>query len=445
MNPNSLNRRAFLRGAGAILGLPALEALTPVTAFAQSTPDRPLRMAFCFVPNGVHMGHWRPESAGNLGDFPATLKPLEAYKQHLNVLTGLTQKNAFALGDGPGDHARSSAVWLTGVHPRKTSGENIQVGISADQLAAKYLKEKTRFASLELGCERGGLSGDCDSGYSCAYSNSISWTGPSTPNAKETRPRAVFERLFGSIAAHEDAAAAAKRRRLEHSVLDYVLEEADSLQQRLSQRDRMKLDEYLTSVRDIERRLVAMEKGEGRKVVVGQAPTTPEDFGEHIRLMGDMMVLAFQADLTRVCTLMFANEGSNRSYRQIGISDGHHEISHHGKDEAKLAKKRAIDEYHTLQLAYILKRLKETDDLGAPLLERTMLVYGGGISDGDRHNHDDLPILFAGGDGKAFRTGRHIVYENGTPMGNLLISMLDRMGIRGETLGDATGPLPGLF
>lgn len=443
MNPIRIDRRTLLRGIGACVALPMLEIMTPLTAFAQAS-SRPLRMAFMFVPNGINMEHWRPTNPGPLPDaLPKTLASLNDLRSEISLISGLTQRNAFALGDGPGDHARSSAVWLTGVHPTKTTGADIHVGLSCDQLAAKLAKHKTKFASLELGCERGTLAGDCDSGYACAYSNAISWSGPSTPVAKETNPRAVFERLFGTDNTDEDAQSRAQRARYNLSVLDFVKEEADSLSSRLGNRDQQKLDEYLTAIRDIELRLAEFEKAQTLH------PTMPNptgtDFGDQIRLMGDMMVLAFQADLTRICTFMLANEGSNRPYRMLGITDGHHEISHHGDDQAKLDKKQQIDAYHVEQLAYVLRKLKSTPDVEGTLLDNTMLVYGGGISDGNRHNHDDLPILLAGRAGGALKPGVHRVVPNGTPLNNLYVSMLDRMGIHGETLGDANGPLDGLF
>lgn len=436
----------MLRGVGACVSLPLLEGMLPLTALAQTPKNVPTRMAFLFVPNGINMEHWTPAAEGALGALPDVLTPLEPVKSSINVLTGLTQKNAFALGDGPGDHARSAAAFLTGVHPKKTAGADIKLGISADQVAAQSIGKETRFASIELGCERGGQSGDCDSGYSCAYSSNISWRGESTPVAKEVNPRLVFERLFGSEDSAEDAESRFKRMRYRKSILDLILDDASSLRKQLGLKDQQKLDEYLSGVREIELRLERMEKENPAMFVAGASKPAgaPGDFGEHIRLMGDMMVLAFQADLTRVATFMFANEGSNRSYRLIDVPDGHHDISHHGKDPVKLEKKRKIDTFHTQQLAYILQKMASIKEPGGSLLDHSMILYGGGISDGDRHNHDDLPILLAGRGGRV-PTGRHVVYKNGTPLNNLFLSMLDRVGVRVETLGDSTGKLQGLF
>lgn len=442
-----ISRRTILRGLGAAVALPLLEGMAPVRVLARSTDGRPVRMAFMFVPNGIDMDHWRPGPDGALGQLPHILEPFEPLKSKVNVLTGLTQKHAFANGDGPGDHARSSAAWLTGVQPKKTAGTDIQVSISVDQYVAKEIGHQTKFASLELGCERGALAGDCDSGYSCAYSNSISWRGESTPVAKEVNPRLVFERFFGSGDALEQAESLARRAQYRMSILDFVLEDAASLKARLGGRDQRKIDEYLEGVRDIERRIERFEKEQAANLPEGAARPTgiPTDFGEHIRLMGDMMVLAFQADLTRMCTFMFANEGSNRSYRPIGVTDGHHDISHHGRDESKLEKKRRIDRYHAEQAAYIINKLNSIPEGSGTLLDHCMIVYGGGISDGDRHNHDDLPILLAGGAGGALQTGRHIVYPNHTPMTNLFLSMMDRVGVRIEKFGDSNGRLQPLF
>ncbi len=448
-----VSRRTLLRGTGALLALPYLEAMLPASALAAPAAKaaKPLRAAFLFVPNGVNMADWTPAAQGANFELPYTLEPLKNVKDRLTVLTGLTQHNAFALGDGGGDHARSASAWLTGCHPVKTSGANIKVGISADQIIARRLASKTRFASLELGCERGQLAGECDSGYSCAYSSAISWRSENLPVAKEINPRDVFERLFGSGDSGDDPTARAQRQAEHKSILDFVLEDANQLKKQLGAHDRQKLDEYFTGVREIEQRIAFTENAnrEGGPKVAGAGgmavPTgVPAEYADHVRLMGDMMVLAFQADLTRVCTFMFANEGSGHSYKNLGIADGHHELSHHGRDPEKLAKIRQINRFHVEQLAYVLEKMKSIKEGDSTLLDNTMLVYGGGISDGNRHNHDDLPILVAGGAGGAITSGRHIVYPNETPMSNLFLSMFDRMGIPAETvgsIGDSTGRL----
>ncbi len=439
-------RRTVLRGLGAAVSLPVLEAMFPFSAFAQSLKVKPTRMAFIFAPNGVDIANWTPGTEGALGSLPSILQPFDAIKGKVNVLSGLAQHNAFALGDGPGDHARSTATWLTGVHVKKTAGSDIQAGISADQVAAQQIGMATRFASLELGCERGAQAGDCDSGYSCAYSSSISWRAESTPNAKEVNPRLVFERLFGSGTA-EDSESRARRDKYRMSILDLVAEDASKLKSQLGTRDQKKVDEYLTGVREIERRLQSLESKQVEQALAGATRPTgvPSDFGEHIRLMGDMMILAFQADLTRVCTFMIANDGSNRSYPTIGVNEGHHDMSHHGKNPDKLDKKQRIDRFHAEQVAYILRKMESIRELDGTLLDNSMVVYGAGISDGDRHNHDDLPILLAGRASGKLQSGRHIVYPHNTPMNNLFLSMLERVGCRMDQLGDSTGKLQGLF
>jgi hypothetical protein len=448
MNP--IDRRTFLRGVGTLMALPVLEKMVPTSALAQSVTkaQQPTRMAFMFVPNGVNMEHWRPAAEGLLpAELPQVLKPLADLRSEINVLTGLTQHHAFANGDGPGDHARSTACWLTGVQPKKTAGSDIRNGISADQVAAMHIGKKTKFASLEIGCERGGVSGDCDSGYSCAYSSNISWRSENTPVAKEVNPRLVFERLFGSGDATGETESRTRRDLFRQSILDIVSEDAAKLKAQLGKRDQRKLDEYFQGVREIEERLTKFENEKTAQLAAGIGKPTgiPGDYGDHIRLMGDMMVLAFQADLTRVCTFMFANDGSNRSYHEIGVSEGHHDVSHHGKDPHKLEKKQKIDQYHVQQLAYVLNKMRSIKELDGTLLDNSLIVYGAGISDGDRHNHDDLPILVAGRAGKTLQTGRHLVYPNRTPMNNLFLSMLDRVGVKVEKLGDSTGKLQGLF
>ncbi len=447
MSQTPLNRRTFLKGLGTLMALPVLEGMAPL-AYASGSgaiAANPTRMAFLFVPNGINMAEWTPKAAGALQITPI-LQPLAELQKDISILTGLSQQNAFALGDGPGDHARSTAAWLTGVHPRKTAGSDIKNGISVDQVAAREIGNKTRFASLEIGCERSGLAGDCDSGYSCAYSSNVSWKSENTPIPKEVNPRLVFERLFGSGAQNEEQESMARRDLFNKSILDFVMEDAVNLKSRLGKRDQMKMEEYFTAVRDIENRLTKFENQAKLEAAagVGRPKGIPGDFGEHIRLMGDMMVLAFQADLTRVATFMFANDGSNRSYAQIGVSDGHHDISHHGQQADKLEKKKAIDTYHIQQLAYVLKRMKSIKEGDSTLLDNTLLVYGAGISDGNAHNHNNLPILLAG-HGGGYKSGQHVIYDDHTPLNNLFITMLDRVGVRVDKLGDSNGKLNGLF
>lgn len=441
-----LDRRTFLKGVGTAMSLPLLDAMVPTRAFAATKAVAPTRMAFLFVPNGVNMSHWTPAEGGLGYRMPDTLQPLADLRDSFDIISGLTQQHAFPNGDGPGDHARSTACFLTGVQPKKTSGADIHNGISVDQVAAREIGKYTKFPSLEIGCERGGQNGDCDSGYSCAYSSNISWRSENTPMAKEVNPRLVFERLFGNGDAGETKESRTRRDLFRRSILDFVLEDAETLKGQLGRHDQRKLDEYFSAVREIEQRLVRFESnGAAAALANVKSPGgIPTSYGEHIRLMGDMMILAFQADLTRVCTFMFANDGSNRSYHEIGVEEGHHDISHHGGNPDKLDKKKRIDTFHVQQLAYMLTKMKSIREGDSNLLDNTALVYGAGISDGNRHNHDDLPILLAGKAG-GLQGGRHMIYKDYTPMNNMFISLLDRAGVRTENLGDATGKLEGLF
>lgn len=430
-----------------MMALPMLEAMLPLTALAQSaTKHRINRMAFFFVPNGMHMPDWTPTTEGAF-ELPWIMEPLKNVKSSLTVLTGLTQHNAFDLGDGAGDHARSSAAWLTGCHPKKTDGADIKNGISVDQLAALHVGNRTALPTLELGCERGAQAGNCDSGYSCAYSSSISWRAETTPVAHETSPRAVFERLFGNGDLNESAESRARRLRYKHSILDFVSADAKALKSKLGLRDQVKLTEYIDGVREIEQRLEWMEKSKSQfKLSSSSEPSANvNSYAEQLRLLSDMMVLAFQSDQTRICTFMYANDGSNRSYKEIGVPEGHHEVSHHGMDKAKLDKIRHINRFHVENLAYLLEKMKSIQEPEGTLLDNSMIVYGAGISDGDRHNHDNLPTLLAGGGAGSIKSGRHIKYPNQTPMTNLFLSMLDRMGVPTEHIGDSTGKLQQLL
>jgi uncharacterized protein DUF1552 len=443
-----LPRRTFLRGVGTVMALPMLEAMLPqsvLAAPAAKAKAQPLRMGFFFVPNGAHMQAWTPAAEGASFDLPFILEPLKDMRQDILVVTGLTQDKARPNGDGAGDHARSAAAFLTGCQPRKTAGADIKVGISVDQYAAQQVGQHTRFASLELGLERGAQAGNCDSGYSCAYSSSIAWASEATPVAKEVDPRLVFDRLFGNGDRGEMDENRAKRDRYRTSVLDFVLEDANQLKARLGVKDQEKLDEYFTGVREIEKRVEMA--GKVAETLPGGAtrPTgVPQEYADHARLMLDMLVLAYQADLTRISTFMFANEGSNRPYRNINISEGHHELSHHGGDPAKHEKIQQINRFHMEQFAYFLGRLRAIKEGNGTLLDNCMLVYGGAISDGNRHNHDDLPVLLAGRAGGTIKPGRHVRYPRNTPMNNLFLSMLDRMKVPCQSLGDSTGRLPNL-
>lgn len=444
-----VSRRTALKGLGISLALPWLESLRGPASMAMgassSSSAPPRRMACIFVPNGVHLPDWHPQTEGFGIKLPYILEPLAPVQDDLLVISGLTHDKGRANGDGPGDHARSASVFLTGAQPRKTDGANIRSGISVDQYAAQHVGDLTRFPSIELGCEAGRSAGNCDSGYSCAYSSNISWAGEASPLAKETNPRLVFERLF-TTGGKEASRSRAQRDALRKSVLDYVSSDAKRLQTQLGRNDQRKLDEYLNGVREIERRI---ELAENHTVTTGLVDYPvpkgiPEEYAEHIRLMCDMVVLAFQTDTTRVATMMFANAGSNRSYRHIDVPDGHHDLSHHGGDPAKHAKIRKINRFHVSQLSYVLQKMKAIPEGEGTLLDNCMVLYGSGLGDGNRHNHDDLPVLLAGRGGGTIDGGRHLRVPIETPMCNLFLSMLDRMGVPADFIGDSTDRLSGL-
>jgi len=433
-----LSRRTVLRGLGAAIALPVLDAMTPALA-APAAKQAPLRLSFAYVPNGIVMKDWTPAAVGKEFALPRILQPLEPFRQEFMLLSGLDARNGNALGDGPGDHARAGASFLTGVHCKKTMGADIHNGISADQIAAQTLGERTRFPSLELGCEDSRTVGDCDSGYSCAYTNSISWRSPSTPMPPEVNPRLVFERLFGADAGL-DPHTRAQRAFYRRSILDLVREDTASLVKSLGSADRRKLDEYLTGVREIEKRVQSTEKAAQPITPPLAAPSgIPTDFTEYVKLMYDLQVAAFQADLTRVATMVVGREGSLRVYPEIGVPDSHHPLTHHRNNPDWIEKVVKINRFHIELLAYFLGKLKSTRDGDGTLLDHTMIVYGSGLSDGNRHSHEDLPILLAGRGSGTLRPGRHLAYPDGTSLTNLYVALLDRMGVHPKSIGDSTG------
>ena len=444
IQPKTLSRRTVIRGAGVSLALPLLNVMSQgrLLTAADSPATPPQRMAFFYVPNGMHMPDWKPQRGGKTFELPPTLQRIADYRDDINVLSGLTLDGARAHGDGGGDHARSVAAFLTGAHPRKTNGADIKNGISVDQATAQQVGDQTRFASLELGLEASAQAGNCDSGYSCAYASNMSWRGPTNPMAKEIDPGAVFDRLFSSKTTKQTRRAKSAREKFRGSILDYALEDAQQLHRALPPIDRRKLDEYLYSVRDVEKRLAGVDRLRLDESGVPDYPRpsgVPRELEKHSELMMDMITLAMQTDSTRIISFMFANAGSNRSYKQVGVNEGHHELSHHGKSEHKQAEIAKINRFHLDRFAYLLKRLKAVREGERTLLENSMIVYGSGISDGDRHNHDDLPILLAGSAGGQISTGRHIRHQQGTPLCNLYVWMMQRMGAKVREFGDSNG------
>jgi hypothetical protein len=438
----ALSRRTFLKGAGTAVALPFLDAMVPALAGAQAA-SRPVRMAFVYVPNGIIMANWNPTYEGTLQELPRTLKPLEPFKKDITLLGNLTHNTGRALLDGPGDHGRCAGSYLTGVQVRKTLVD-IKASVSCDQLVANEIGRQTRFPSLELGIEDARQAGDCDSGYSCAYTNNLAWRNETQPLPPVLDPRSLFDRLFGEDAALSPEARSQKNR-YRQSILDFVSEDTKALQTTLGPTDRRKLNDYLSSIRDVEVRIQKAQKDNAQIDPHMEKPYgIPQDFAEHFKLMTDMTTIAFQADLTRVVTFLVTREGSSRAYREIGISDGHHPLTHHRNQTELIDKVAEINLYHVQQFAKWVEVLKGVQEPGGSILDNSMVVYGAGLSDGNAHLHNDLPTLIAGRGGNFIKSGRRIVYRKETPMCNLFLTMMDRMGCHMENFGDSTGHLMGL-
>jgi hypothetical protein len=448
MTTRKITRRTVLRGLGTAVALPLLETMRPLAALQAGAADSaalPLRMAFVYVPNGATMEKWTPKRDGADFDLPPILEPLAGVREHVQVLTGLAHRRADPNGDGAGDHARALATFLTGAQARKTAAADVRVGVSVDQVAAAGIGHLTRFPSLELGCDKGRQAGACDSGYSCAYQFNLAWKTPTLPLPPEVDPRLAFERLFGGGSRAESEQARAALRQDRRSVLDFVLDDARRLRGQISGGDARRLDEYLASVREVEQQL---ERREAVHVALppdaARFDDPPETYRDHVRLMFDLLALAFQTDSTRIATFMIAHDGSNRSYPFVGVPEGHHDLSHHGGQAEKKAKIARINRFHLEQFAYFLERLRSIREGAGTLLDQCQIVYGSGISDGNRHWHHDLPVLLAGRAGGTLRPGRHVRYDEETPMTNLYRAMLERMGTPVAQLGDSTGVLSGL-
>ena len=450
----SLNRRRFLRGFGACLALPALESLAPLRLLAAPTAAvgaavgaagklAPVRMAVLYIPNGTIPSAWWPADAGGADlTLSPTLQPLAKVRHQLQVISGLEDLSANEGADGGGDHARAGGTFLTGVRIKKTSGADIYAGTSIDQIIARQVGHLTRFSSLELTCDVVRKAGNCDSGYACAYEYNLAWRSPTQPLNPEPNPRLVFERLFGAGSPAERVENLKRRQKEQRSILDFVLEDAGAVERKLNGRDRQKLDQYLTGVREIEQRIERAERIPVVNPGIDAPAGIPADYGEHLALMFDMLALAFQTDSTRIATMMLAAEGSNRTFTEIGLSEGHHNLTHHRNKPESINKVKEIDLWYVKQLAKFLEKMEQTQDVdGHSLLHNSMIVYGSGNADGNRHSHDNLPILLAGGGGGTLKPGRYVKAKS-LPLTNLFLSMAERMGAHGiERHGDSTGPL----
>lgn len=437
---SSLDRRTFLRAAGVTVALPMLDAMTP--AFAAAGKSAP-RIAFLYIPNGVNPLTWSPTGEGKQFQFSSVMASLEPFKDKVTVFTNVAHHCADRQNDGAGDHSRATGAFLSGCHAKRTQGDDLYLGITADQIAARSaLGKDSLLPSLELSLEDKNIAPLCDEGYTCAYSNTLSWSSPTTPLPTENDPRLVFERLFGEEGNTRQRAA---RLQQDLSILDSVTGALAQLKMRLGTNDRRKMDQYLTSIREVEQRLERIEAKNAETpagaAAMGKPLGVPERFEDHIRLMFDLQVLAFQGDITRISTLMFAREMAVRSYPQIGVPDSHHSVSHHDNNPAKLAKLQKIDTYHVMQFAYLLGKLRGVQDGENNLLENSMVLYGGALANGNLHNHVNLPLILAGGGAGQLEGGRHIVFKNDMPMSNLLRSILRKAGVETESLGDSTGYL----
>jgi hypothetical protein len=439
----AIPRRAFLRGINTMLALPLLDAMVPAFATARDTAaNDAARLSFVYVPNGIVMEKWTPAAEGTAFEFTPILEPLAPFRDHLLVLSGLAHTEGRPLPGESGDHSRASSSFLTGVHVNQTGGANLRNGVSLDQIVAKELGKRTQLASLELGLDATEIAGTCDSGFACAYSNTLSWRSPTTPMPMENNPRAVFENLFGDSDSTDPRVRLAGIRS-DHSILDFVTQDMADLLRGVGPSDRSKLSEYLDAIRDVERRIQLAEEQSSRKLPTLERPVggIPATFEEHAKLMYDLQVLAYQCDLTRVTTFMVGHEQTTRTYAEIGIPDSHHPLTHHGGNAEKIAKVIRINMFHAKLFAYFLEKLRSTRDGDGSLLDHVMIVYGSGLSDGNMHSHDNLPVLLVGGGAGKVKGGRHLRYPADTPMANLYLTLADMIGVPVESLGTSTGKL----
>jgi len=436
-----LPRRTVLRGLGASLALPLLDSMVPALTAQARTAAAPItRFGVFYVPNGMSMPYWYPKTEGVLDQLPPTLRSLQGLKDKVLICGGLDDESA-NLVKGGGDHARSAGTFLTCVPYKMTNGADVSNAVSVDQIAARELEKETQLASLELGIESNAMVGNCDGGASCAYTNTIAWRTPTTPLPIENDPRAVFERLFGTSGSTDPEARLARMRR-DRSILDLVNEELRGLERVVGPGDQVKLDEYVEAVRDIERRISMAEEQNTRELpVVDQPVGVPSDYAEHAKLMMDLLALSYQTDLTRISTFMLAREVSGRAYPEIGVPDSHHPLSHHQDEAAKLERLHKINEYHFQQFAYLVEKLDSLPEGDGSMLDSTLFLYGTGISDSNTHFHDDLPVALVGGKNAGLRGGRYVRYAQDTPLANLHVTILEKLGVPVEVFGDSTGPL----
>jgi len=437
-----VSRRTFLRGAGVALGLPLLESMVPAaTALGQTVANPRIRLGFLYMPHGAMMSNWTPATEGSDYELSRILSPLKEVKNHLVIVSGLGHKNAGATaGDSGGDHGRSPTVFLSGARPRRTEGEDVRAGTTVDQMAAAVIGQDTPLPSLELATEdMTGLIGACDVGFSCTYTNTNSWRTPTTPLPMEINPRVVFDTLFGDGSNPTERLNRMQRQR---SILDAVTTQVQRLEKTLGPADRNRIAEYLENVREIERRIQLAEQQHGSSLAVPATPVgIPDDHEEHSKLMMDLMALAFEAEITRVSTFMMAREVSYRTFPKIGVPDPFHSTSHHQDKPETLEKLTKINTYHVGLVAYLLEKLKSKQDGAGALLDNTLILYGSCMSNPNVHNHSPLPVFVAGGAAGKMKGGRHVKYPEGTPMANLLLTILDKAGIHKDSVGDSTGLL----
>jgi hypothetical protein len=434
-----LSRRTMLRGLGTMIALPLLDSMVPALSALAGTAAAPVRrFGVFYVPNGMSMPYWWPKAEGPLTEMPPTLQALEELKDRVLLCGGLADEPANQVKGG-GDHARSAGTFLTGVPFKFTSGADVSGSVSMDQIAARQFAKETQLASLELGIESNAMLGACDGGSSCAYTNTIAWRDETTPLPIENDPRAVFERLFGTSGSTDSNARLARMKR-DQSILDFVGSEVKGLDKVIGPQDRIKMTEYLDSVRDIERRIQLAEAQNARELPVVEQPVgVPTDYAEHAKLMMDLLALAYQTDMTRISTFMMAREVSAHAYPEIGVADSHHPLSHHQDEPAKLERLHKINEYHFRQFAYLVKKLSTMPEGDGTMLDYTMFLYGTGISDSNTHFHDDLPIALVGGRAAGIKGGRYIRYPKGTPLSNLHLTLLEKLAVPAEKFGNSSG------